>query len=415
MPKVSVVIPSYNHGRYLERRFESILAQTFTDYEIVFLDDASTDESLKVFEKYRDHPKVRTFLNATNSGSVFKQWNKGVREARGEYVWFAESDDASLPRFLQTMVQRLDAHPNVGLAYANSVYIDENDFVGGEMDPWTRPTHPERWQQDFVNSGLDECRHYLVLRNSIPNASAVVFRRALYEQVGGADEDMQLCGDWATWVKLLLASDVAYVAEPLNLYRVPHAHSVRTQTFRRPVHLVEYLRIVGRILAHGPLPPAIARQTLDITAGGWLHQVDHADGITDPAVHRASLQAAHELGVAYWHGLLASVMIRVAQSSNALKPLEQRMAAVEYGWGFLQGREQEATRALGWLVQQEGVLRERLDQAKAAVGALSARFDEQAESMRFWNRLRRMILPPNSWRHRILRGFLRLVRRRPAA
>src|SRR5262249_51524204 len=94
MPKVSVIIPSYNHGRFLARRFDSVLAQTYRDFEILFLDDASTDDSLQVFAKYSGHPLIRAFNNDRNSGSTFKQWNRGVRDAHGEYIWLAESDDA---------------------------------------------------------------------------------------------------------------------------------------------------------------------------------------------------------------------------------------------------------------------------------------------------------------------------------
>src|SRR6516225_1429789 len=130
MPRVTVVIPSYNHGRFLPRRFETILGQTYRDYEILFLDDGSTDDSLAVLERYKGLPNLRAFINRTNGGSVFKQWNRGVRAARGEYVWLAESDDASDPRFLQTLVELLDAHPRVGLAYCNSRYIDELDRPG---------------------------------------------------------------------------------------------------------------------------------------------------------------------------------------------------------------------------------------------------------------------------------------------
>src|SRR5438874_12277656 len=85
MPKVTVVIPSYNHGRFLAARLDSVLNQTYHDFEVLFLDDASTDDSPEVFARYRDHPRLRSVLNTVNGGSVFRQWNRGVREARGEY------------------------------------------------------------------------------------------------------------------------------------------------------------------------------------------------------------------------------------------------------------------------------------------------------------------------------------------
>ena len=91
MPKVSVIIPNYNHAQFLEQRVESVLNQTFQDFEIIFLDDASTDNSKEVFSKYSNHPKIsHVIFNETNSGSPFKQWNKGFGLSTGEYIWIAE-------------------------------------------------------------------------------------------------------------------------------------------------------------------------------------------------------------------------------------------------------------------------------------------------------------------------------------
>src|SRR5207244_11579699 len=114
MPKVTVVIPSYNHGRFLAARLDSVLNQTYRDFEVLFLDDASTDDSLDVFARYRDRAQVRSTVNKVNGGSVFRQWNRGVRAARGAYVWLAESDDVAEPTFLETLVPLLDDRPNVG-------------------------------------------------------------------------------------------------------------------------------------------------------------------------------------------------------------------------------------------------------------------------------------------------------------
>ena len=89
MPKVSVIIPNYNHAQFLEQRIQSVLDQTYQDFEIIYLDDASTDNSNEVFAKFANNSRIRAIYNQTNSGSPFKQWNKGIRLAQGEYVWIA--------------------------------------------------------------------------------------------------------------------------------------------------------------------------------------------------------------------------------------------------------------------------------------------------------------------------------------
>jgi glycosyltransferase involved in cell wall biosynthesis len=220
MPKVTVITPNYNHARYLPKRIESILNQTFQDFELIILDDASTDNSREVIEWYAKDPRVKTIFNGQNNGSTFEQWDLGLSHARGEYVWFAESDDYAEPSLLETLVVRLDRHPNVGLAYCQSWVVDQNgnvlhDYVDF-FDFYDRASH---WRAAYVNSGRDESIHYMFWYNTIPNASAVLLRRDILLRAGGSPRYMRLCGDWMTYIKVLSISDIAFVAEPLNYHR----------------------------------------------------------------------------------------------------------------------------------------------------------------------------------------------------
>ena len=102
-PKVSVIVPNYNYARYLKARIDSILNQTFQDFELILLDDCSTDNSAEVLEGYRTHPLVaHLVVNTQNTGSPFAQWFRGIGLAQGEYIWIAESDDLAEPTFLET-------------------------------------------------------------------------------------------------------------------------------------------------------------------------------------------------------------------------------------------------------------------------------------------------------------------------
>ena len=95
---VSVVIPNFNHALYLKQRIESVLNQTFQNFELIILDDCSTDNSKEVIERYKNHPKISKIVyNEENSGSVFRQWIKGIKLSTGKYIWIAESDDDSGP------------------------------------------------------------------------------------------------------------------------------------------------------------------------------------------------------------------------------------------------------------------------------------------------------------------------------
>jgi glycosyltransferase involved in cell wall biosynthesis len=255
MPRVSVIVPNYNHGRFLERRFASICDQTFNDFEVIFVDDASTDESREVYRRFAaDDGRFHGLFHEHNSGNVFIQWNRGVRAARGEYVWIAEADDIADPRLLERLVTVLARNPNVGLAYCLSAIIDERNRLLGDCQNWLDSVHPTRYHSDFVADGREECARYLIQMNTIPNASAVLFRRSVYEKAGMADETMRFCGDWMMYVEILLVSDVGYVAESLNYFRT-HWQTTTTTHLYSALHLAEELRIVARIVQDANVPP----------------------------------------------------------------------------------------------------------------------------------------------------------------
>jgi glycosyltransferase involved in cell wall biosynthesis len=255
MPKVSIVIPSYNHARFLDLRLRTVLRQTLQDFEVIVIDDASTDESSAILKRFAAaDSRIRFIENAVNSGTPFKQWNRGVREAKGELIWIGESDDYADERLLATLVERLEQNPKVGLAYCQSFMVDATGRVLGDESALVKDLAPGRWKSDFVNSGHDECAKYLVFRNTIPNASAVVFRRDAFLAMGGADEGMRLCGDWMAWASILLQSDVAFVAEPLNFHRI-HPAALR-QTTSLEVSATEGWKVSERIVDEVDIAPA---------------------------------------------------------------------------------------------------------------------------------------------------------------
>ena len=137
-PLVSVVVPNYNYARYLDARLSSILNQTFQDFELILLDDASTDNSLEVLDRYKDDPHVSHFVvNEQNTGSPFKQWMKGILLAKGEWVWIAEADDLCEPTFLETCVKEVQKYPNVSVCMTAFRYIDEKgNILPQEANYW---------------------------------------------------------------------------------------------------------------------------------------------------------------------------------------------------------------------------------------------------------------------------------------
>ena len=274
---VSVIIPNYNYRRFLKKRLKSIINQTYRNMEIVFLDDGSTDGSVELARKLLEHSKIpyQIEINPKNSGSVFHQWQRGLSLSRGEWVWFAEADDACHPRFLETLFSRLLKNPKNVLGYTDSQVIDTKnrkiwpDFfktIHGEI-------HPEKWENDFTNPGMEEIRHALFIKNTIPNASAVVIKREAINNMGGIPQNWILSGDWATYLMLLELGDIVYCAEPLNYNRI-HKNRVTAAMDTSEIYFNESLQLAESLSTKFQIPTDSQRKYIY----NFLRQLAHSRG-----------------------------------------------------------------------------------------------------------------------------------------
>lgn len=226
-PLVSVIIPNYNHSQFLEQRIESVLCQDFRSFELLILDDASTDNSVDIIKDYAKRYGFRYFINNNNSGSPFAQWLKGINLSNGKYIWIAESDDYADSAFLSKILLRLEDDPELMLGYCQSYYINDQSRIIGSALKWTDPIDVDRWKYDYINDGRLESLNYLSARNTIPNASAVVFRKSAFP-ANSDIANMKLCGDWITWGRIIRKGKIYFCAEHLNYFRV-HQNTVRAK------------------------------------------------------------------------------------------------------------------------------------------------------------------------------------------
>jgi glycosyltransferase involved in cell wall biosynthesis len=219
-PLVTVVIPNYNHQKFLPQRLDSVSRQSLRNLEILVLDDASTDDSRDILKAFVGTDlRARLICNKANSGSTFKQWRKGLAAAQGKYIWLAESDDAADYRLLEKLVKRLETDPSVVIAQSHSLMIDVNGAPLGRPNDWLNELAPQRWDSDYKNQGIGEIHTYLCQKNTIPNASAVVFRNFPGIEYL-VDDTMRLCADWLFWIRLLARGNIAFVAQNLNYWRL---------------------------------------------------------------------------------------------------------------------------------------------------------------------------------------------------
>jgi len=224
MPKVSVIVPNYNHAPFLRQRLDSIFSQTFQDFELILLDDCSTDNSIEILKEYAKHPKVSHFIiNDINSGSPFKQWKKGIELAKGEYIWIAESDDWADPAFLSTLLSYLGKE--IGLVYCRSINV-KNQTISDIDFFWPDILDSDRWKSDFINDGLDEIKNYLVYQNTIPNASSCVFEKR-FAVFTPELLQMKTSGDWMFWIYILEKTGIHFTSQKLSYFR-SHAKSSRS-------------------------------------------------------------------------------------------------------------------------------------------------------------------------------------------
>lgn len=216
MPSISVIVPNYNHARYLKQRLDSIIQQTFTDFEIILLDDASTDESRTIMDAYQDDRIFKRLYSDNNSGSPFVQWERGVNEAQGEWIWIAESDDYSHPDFLRLLWNTVHKDSNCTLAFCRSTVVapQENRLARFESDHknWTS-------ESDFDANGIVFCKELLYRGNVCLNAGAVLFRKDAFMKCIRSIPRLRMSTDWFIWWHIAQQGNVKYVSEPLNYFR----------------------------------------------------------------------------------------------------------------------------------------------------------------------------------------------------
>ena len=225
---ISVIIPNYNHALFLHERLDSVLNQTYLDFEVIILDDASSDESLEIIRGYKSHPKVQSILvNDVNSSSPFKQWVKGIELAKGDLIWIAESDDEADSKFLEKIVPYFE-DPEVDLVFSDCKIINEKSEIVHENNTWIHDPSLDIGFQNKIWEGQNFLEDYQRYRNFVSNASSAVFRKdALDTNLLLKIQAYDYSGDWLFWNHLALKGRVAFIPQSLCSWRL---HDVTTRS-----------------------------------------------------------------------------------------------------------------------------------------------------------------------------------------
>lgn len=246
--KVSVVVPNYNYEKFMIQRLYSILSQTEKIFEIIILDDCSKDNSRALIDEIvkviSDYIPVKKIYNEKNSGIAFKQWAKGFKLAKGDYVWIAEADDCCNKKLLENLLKpiRQNKDKDIYLSYADTAFINAWAKV---FLPSIKPEIDLRktghWDSDFINKGEDEVKTYSFLNCTVANVSSCIIKNDNYNEIFDKIIEYRQAGDWLFYVNVIKRGYISYVNKPLNYYRV-HGENI-TSTMKKQKHLEEIKRI----------------------------------------------------------------------------------------------------------------------------------------------------------------------------
>ena len=206
MPKVSVIIPAYNAEKHIAKTLDSALAQTYSEFEIIVVDDGSRDQTASIVKQYQEtYPEKVRMIKKENAGPA-KARNVGIKASNGEYIAFNDADDLWLPEKLEKQISYFERQsPQVGMVYTNARKFDEKGI-------WTLP---KRYRRKKVEGWIYKD---LLKDNMIPNQSVMV-RRSCFDEVGFFDESLDIIEDHDMWIRIAMKYEIAFLEETLSLYR----------------------------------------------------------------------------------------------------------------------------------------------------------------------------------------------------
>ena len=209
-PKISVFLSSYNHEKFLRESIDSILNQTFTDFELVIKDDASTDSSWEIIQSYTD-PRIRAVRNDTNRQRRFADFFASLN---GEFIAIHNSDDVWEPTKLAKQVAYLDAHPETGAVFTRV------QVIGEDSQPMTDGTHFYSRIFDQPNRSRQKWLNYFFFKGNALCHPSILIRRRCYEDCGLYRRGMAQLPDFDMWVRLCLKYDIHILEDKLVSFRI---------------------------------------------------------------------------------------------------------------------------------------------------------------------------------------------------
>lgn len=254
-PKVAAIIPNYNHARFLPRRIESVLNQTYTNLNVLILDDCSSDESRQLIERYCQlYPdRIRAIFNEKNSGGVFKQWRKGIDNTDGDIVWICESDDFCEADFLEKLIPYF-CDESILLAFGRVQETDSAGNIGTHLDDFREAAEVGIWKEPLVRPARQWFANALGVSNVIANVGGCIWRRtAISETIWQTAQSYSVVGDWYLYSQIAGGGQIAWEPEAVSYFRRVETSASAT-SFVRPAFYQELERFMLNLRRQWDVP-----------------------------------------------------------------------------------------------------------------------------------------------------------------
>lgn len=237
---VSVIVASYNHAKYLPKRMDSLLSQTYANIEIIVIDDCSPDNSRSVLRSYSHDPRVKLIERENNGGWVVVS-NQGLSLAKGEYIIFANCDDYCDSKMIEALVDGMKISGSVGVSFSRSQMVNGDDVVIGDDFIVRERSFRNRCQTDTLIKASEMYRFFFH-SCVIPNLSAALIRKECFNKVGSLSDSYKACCDWDLFFKIFESFDAYYVSSPFNSFR-QHNKTIRSNLKGR-IEYEEFFRLL---------------------------------------------------------------------------------------------------------------------------------------------------------------------------
>jgi glycosyltransferase involved in cell wall biosynthesis len=245
LPFVSIIVPNYNHARYLEKRINSILTQTYQNFELLLLDDCSTDKSREILQNYAsmNPEKVKCIFNKNNAGNVFKQWKKGIENSCGELIWICESDDFCESDFLGKIVENF-RNPAVNIAFGRIQFCGSNgEFLKG-LDNYREGAESGVWQNRLIRPANKWFCNGFGVNNVIANVGGCVFKKQFFEpEVWEEAQKYKILGDWYLYSQIANGGLIAYEPSAIAYFR-QHDSNTSVSSFSTAKYYKEHYTLM---------------------------------------------------------------------------------------------------------------------------------------------------------------------------